>query len=88
MLRVNKHFGGKICVSVLFNNCFQFSIKITVKYNSSAGCKQSGQNSLVLQSFILLRLIKWEPGISGNLEVKSKLSPRNGSSLDAVEPYP
>ena len=34
ILRVNKHFWGKFCVSVLFNNCFPFSIKIPVKYNT------------------------------------------------------
>ena len=28
------------------------------------------------------------PGISGNLVVKSKLPPRSGSSLEAVEPHP
>ena len=40
------------------------------------------------QPFILLRLIKWVPGISGDLVVKSKLPPRSGSSLGAVEPHP
>ena len=40
------------------------------------------------QSFILLRSIKWVPGISGNLVVKSKLPPRSGSSFEAVEPHP
>ena len=34
ILRVNKHFWGKFCLSVLFNNCFPFSIKIPVKYNT------------------------------------------------------
>ena len=28
------------------------------------------------------------PGTSGNLVVKSKLPPRSGSSLEAVEPHP
>ena len=28
------------------------------------------------------------PGTSGNLVVKSKLTPRSGSSLEAVEPHP
>ena len=37
------------------------------------------------QPLILLRLI---PGISGNLVVKSKLPPRSGSNLEAVEPQP
>ena len=50
ILRVNKHFWGKICMSVLFHNCFPFSIKIPVKY-SSAGCKLNGQNSLISQAF-------------------------------------
>ena len=40
------------------------------------------------QPFILLRSIKWVPGISGNLVVKSKLPPRSGSRLEAVEPHP
>ena len=40
------------------------------------------------QSFVLPRSIKWLPGISGNLVVKSKLPPRSGSSLEAVEPHP
>ena len=40
------------------------------------------------QPFILPRSIKWVPGISGNLVVKSKLPPRSDSSLEAVEPHP
>ena len=40
------------------------------------------------QSFILPRSMKWVPGISGNLVVKSKLPPRSGFSLEAVEPHP
>ena len=40
------------------------------------------------QPFILLRSVKWVPEISGNLVVKSKLPPRSGSSLEAVEPHP
>ena len=40
------------------------------------------------QPFILPRSVKWVPGISGNLVVKSKLPPRSGSSLEAVEPHP
>ena len=40
------------------------------------------------QSFIFLRSIKLAPGISGNLVVKSKLHPRSGLSLEAVEPLP
>ena len=40
------------------------------------------------QPFIFLRLIKLVPGISGNLVVKSKLPPRSGLSLEAVEPLP
>ena len=36
----------------------------------------------------LPRLIKWVPGISGNLLVKSKLPARSGSSPEAVEPHP
>ena len=34
------------------------------------------------QPFILSRLIKWVPGISGNLVVKSKLPPQSGTSLE------
>ena len=37
------------------------------------------------QPLILPRSIKWVPGISGNLVVKSKLPPRSGSSLEAVD---
>ena len=33
ILRVDKYFWGKFSVTVLFNNCFPFSIKIPVKYN-------------------------------------------------------
>ena len=40
------------------------------------------------QPFILLRSIKWAPGISGNWMVKSKLPPRSGCSLEAVESHP
>ena len=40
------------------------------------------------QRLILLRSIKWVPGISGNLVVESKLPPRSCSSLEAVEPHP
>ena len=40
------------------------------------------------QPFILPRSIKWVPGISGNLVVKSKLPPRSSNSLVAVEPHP
>ena len=42
----------------------------------------------LIQPFILPRSIKWVPGISGNLVVKSKLPPGSGSSLGAVEPHP
>ena len=44
--------------------------------------------SFIPQPFILPRSIKWVPEISGNLVIKSKLSPRSGSSLEAVEPHP
>ena len=37
------------------------------------------------QPSILPRSVKWVPGISGNLMVKSKLPPQSGSSLEAVE---
>ena len=40
------------------------------------------------QSFILLRLIKWVTGTSGNLVVQSKLPPWSGSSLEPFEPHP
>ena len=40
------------------------------------------------QTFILSRSSKWVIGISGNLVVKSKLPPRSGSSLEAIEPHP
>ena len=33
-------------------------------------------------------IVKKVPGIYGNLVVKSKLHPRSGSSLEAVEPHP
>ena len=39
------------------------------------------------QPFILPRSIKWVPWISGELVVKSKLRPRSGCSLEAVEPH-
>ena len=39
------------------------------------------------QSFILPRSIRWAPGISGNLVVKSKLPPQSGSTLESVEPH-
>ena len=39
------------------------------------------------QPFIFPRSIKWVPGISGNLVVKSELPPQSGSSLEAVEPH-
>ena len=40
------------------------------------------------QPFILLMLIKWVPGNSGNLVAKKKLPPRSGFSLEVVEPHP
>ena len=40
------------------------------------------------QPFTLASSMKLVPGISGYLVVKSKLPPRNGSSLEAVEPHP
>ena len=41
------------------------------------------------QPFILLRRIKWVPGISGNIVVKSKLAPWSGSTRHEVtEPHP
>ena len=40
------------------------------------------------QSFILLRLIKWVPRISGNFLVKYKLPLQSCSSLEAVKPHP
>ena len=40
------------------------------------------------QPFILARSMKRVPDIYGNLVVKSKLPPRSGSSLVAVEPHP
>ena len=40
------------------------------------------------QPFILPRSIKWVPGLSGNWMVKSKLPPRSGCSLEAVESHP
>ena len=36
------------------NNCSPFNIKIAVKYNSSAGCKLSGQNSVISEAFFAL----------------------------------
>ena len=41
-------FLGKFCASVLFHNCFAFSIKMPGKY-SSADCKRKGKNSLISQ---------------------------------------
>ena len=41
-----------------------------------------------IQSFIIPRLIKWVPGLSGKLVVKSKMPPRSGSSLEAIENHP
>ena len=40
------------------------------------------------QPFILPRSIKRVPGISGDLVEKSKLPPRSGAGLEAVEPHP
>ena len=37
---------------------------------------------------LIISLIKWVPGISGDSVVKSKQPPWNGSSLEAVEPHP
>ena len=41
-----------------------------------------------IQSLIIPSLIKRVPGLSGKLVVKSKMPPRSGSSLEAVEPHP
>ena len=40
------------------------------------------------QPFILPRLLKWVPAISGNLVVKSKLPPRSACCLEVVESHP
>ena len=40
------------------------------------------------QPFILLRLVKWVPAISGDLVITSKLPPRSGSNLEAIELHP
>ena len=45
-------------------------------------------NYRLTQPFILPKLVKWVPGISGNLVAKSKLHPQSGSSLAAVELHP
>ena len=47
-----------------------------------------GLTPRLTQPFILQRSIKWVPGISGKLVVKSKLTPQSGTSLEAVEPHP
>ena len=41
-----------------------------------------------IQPFTLQSSIKWVPGFSGNLVVKSRLPAWSGSSLEAVEPHP
>ena len=51
-------------------------------------CKVICVASRSTQPFILPRSIKWVPGVSGNLVVKRKLSPRSGSSLEAIELHP
>ena len=56
--------------------------------NPGVPCSRPLGGSKLTQLFILPRLIKWVPGISGNLVVKGKLPPPNGSSLEAVEPHP
>ena len=40
------------------------------------------------QPFNLPRSIKWVPGISGDLVIKSKVPTQSGFSLEAVEPHP
>ena len=48
--------------------------------------KKATENTFFGQS----KRLRWErvPGISGNSVGKSKLPPRNGCSLEAVEPHP
>ena len=73
--RINRH-----CVNCIIRINCRFFLK------RSAVCFNLFPRST--QPFILPRLIKLLPGISGNLLVKSKLPPCSGSSLEAVEPHP
>ena len=86
------HRKPSVYLKVLLGNNFSQFGKSPGKYNSktwSAETKGSCvQNHWVAprstQPFILLRSIKWVPGISENLVVKIKLPPQSGSSLEAV----
>ena len=66
---------GKVVGHVTFN-----SLVVKVLDSQSRGpCSKPLSGS---------KLINWIPGISGNLVVKSKLPPRVGYSLEAVESHP
>ena len=51
-------------------------------------CSKPLGGSKVDSAFHPSKVDKWVPGISGNLEVKSKLPPRSCCSLEAAEPNP
>ena len=76
---VNIYFSKSI-VNYLFSMFF-FPIQVSRVQNHWVAPRST-------QPFILPRSVKWVPEISGNLVVKSKLPPRSGSSLEAVEPHP
>ena len=72
------------CWCKYFPNPINWSNGLVVKSLDS----QSRGSVFKTTGWILPRSTKWVPGISGNLDVKSKLPPQSGSSLEAVEPNP
>ena len=56
--------------------------------NPGIPCSKPRGATRSTQPFIFPRSIKWVPGTSGNLVVKSKLPAQSGSSLEAIEFHP
>ena len=82
--------GNNMCIVLNFSLffilalwAFQFNLIFAMHFSRYFSLSPKSN-----QPFILLRSIKWVPGIAGNLVVKSKLPPRSGSSLEAVAPHP
>ena len=79
------------CFEFVENYHFQFYFLAARFHEHLLEQWPSGQGAVAprsTQPFILPRSVKWVPEISGNLVVISKLPPRSGASLEAVEPHP
>ena len=74
-----------------FNYSLKWSNDLVVRHwipNPGILCSKPHSRFKVNPAFHPSEVNKWVPGIFGNLMVKSKLSPRSGSTLEAVETHP